>query len=265
MNVALKKCIYGYRAIMIKTVIVDDEPFCCASLVTLLERYCPEVKVAGICDSGEDALAVILEQQPQIVFLDIEMPGMNGFEMLEKLPVINFEIIFTTSYDQYAIKAIRFSALDYLLKPVDREELQKAVEKVIQRSNRAVPQQLEILLQKFHQPVSPIQKIALPSMEGLQMIDVNSIISCASDSNYTIFLLKNKKKLVISRTLKEIEELLDEYYFLRVHNSYLVNLNEVEKYIKGEGGYLVMSDGSHIDVSRSKKEMLLSKLRPNRT
>src|SRR6266498_62122 len=150
---------------MIKAVIVDDEPFCCSSLVILLERYCPEVKVAGICHSGEDALVVIPEQQPQIVFLDIEMPGMNGFEMLERIPSINFEIIFTTSYDQYAIKAIRFSALDYLLKPIDREELQKAVQKVIQRSNYPRQQQLEILLQKFHQPVSPTQKIALPSME----------------------------------------------------------------------------------------------------
>src|SRR6185436_10954351 len=202
---------YGYRTIMIKAVIVDDEPFCCSSLVILLERHCPEVKVAGICHSGEDALVVIPEQQPQIVFLDIEMPGMNGFEMLEKLPTINFEIIFTTSYDQYAIKAIRFSALDYLLKPIDREELQNAVQKVIHRSHYPLPQQLEILLQKIHQPISSAQKIALPSMEGLQMIDVNSIISCASDSNYTIFFIRNKKKLVVSRTLKEIEEMLEEY------------------------------------------------------
>jgi two-component system LytT family response regulator len=250
---------------MIKAVIVDDEPFCCSSLVILLERYCPEVKVAGIYHSVDDALQAIPEQQPQIVFLDIEMPGMNGFEMLEKLPAINFETIFTTSYDEYAIKAIRFSALDYLLKPVDREELQRAVQKVIQRSHYPLPQQLEILLQKIHQPVSSAQKIALPSMEGLQMIDVNSIISCASDSNYTIFFTRNKKKLVVSRTLKEIEEMLEEYPFLRVHNSYLINLNEIDKYVKGEGGYLVMSDGSTIDVSRSKKDMLLNKLRPNKT
>ena len=249
---------------MLKAVIVDDEPFCCTSLVTLLERYCPEVKVAGICHSAEDGLIAIPEKNPQIVFLDIEMPGMNGFEMLEKLSIINFEIIFTTSYDQYAIKAIRFSALDYLLKPVDREELQKAVHKVIQRSHYPNPQQLEILLEKFHQPVSPSQKIALPSMEGLQMIDVNSIICCASDSNYTTFILKNKQKIIVSRTLKEIEEMLEEYSFLRVHNSYLINLNEIDKYVKGEGGYLVMSDGSTIDVSRSKKETLLNKLRPNR-
>ena len=249
---------------MLKAVIVDDEPFCCTSLVTLLERYCPEVKVAGICHSAEDCLIAIPEKNPQIVFLDIEMPRMNGFEMLEKLSIINFEIIFTTSYDQYAIKAIRFSALDYLLKPVDREELQKAVHKVIQRSHYPNPQQLEILLEKFHQPVSPSQKIALPSMEGLQMINVNSIICCASDSNYTTFMLKNKQKIIVSRTLKEIEEMLEEYSFLRVHNSYLINLNEIDKYVKGEGGYLVMTDGSTIDVSRSKKETLLNKLRPNR-
>ena len=249
---------------MIKAVIVDDEPFCCSSLVILLERYCPEVKVTGIYHSGDDALQAIPEHHPQIVFLDIEMPGMNGFEMLEKLPAIDFEIIFTTSYDQYAIKAIRFSALDYLLKPIDREELQKAVQKVIERSPHPFPQQLEILLQKIHQPISSAQKIALPSMEGLQMIDVNSIISCASDSNYTIFFIRNKKKIVVSRTLKEIEEMLEEYPFLRVHNSYLINLNEIDKYVKGEGGYLVMSDGSTIDVSRSKKETLLNKLRSNR-
>ena len=249
---------------MIKAVIVDDEPYCCESLATLLERYCPAVKVADICYSGEAALVAIKEQQPQIVFLDIEMPKMNGFEMLEKLPEIHFEIIFTTSYDQYAIKAIRFSALDYLLKPVDREELQRAVQKVIQHLQYPLPQQLEILLHKLHQPVSAIQKIALPTMEGLQMVDVGAIISCASDSNYTVFLLKNKQKIIVSRTLKEIEEMLEEYSFLRVHHSHIVNLNEVNKYIKGEGGYLIMSDESTVDVSRSRKEMLLKKLQPGR-
>jgi two-component system LytT family response regulator len=249
---------------MIKAIIVDDEPYSCESLVTLLERYCPAVKVADICYSGEAALSAIQEQQPQIVFLDIEMPRMNGFEMLEKIPEIKFELIFTTSYDQYAIKAIRFSALDYLLKPIDREELQRAVQKVTQRLHYPLPQQLEILLQKFHQPVSPVQKIALPTMEGLQMVALNSIISCASDSNYTTFLLKNKQKLIVSRPLKEIEEMLEEYSFLRVHNSYLININEIDKYVKGEGGYLMMTDGSTVDVSRSKKEILLNKLRPNR-
>ncbi len=249
---------------MIKAIIVDDEPYSCESLATLLERYCPVVKVADICYSGEAALSAIREQQPQIVFLDIEMPKMNGFEMLERLPEINFDIIFTTSYDQYAIKAIRFSALDYLLKPIDREELQKAVQKVTQRQSHQLPQQLEILLQKIQKPASSIQKIALPTMEGLQMVPVDSIISCASDSNYTIFLLRDKQKIVASRTLKEIEEMLEEYSFLRVHHSYIVNLNEINKYIKGEGGYLLMTDGTSVDVSRSRKEMLLKKLQPGK-
>jgi len=249
---------------MIKAIIVDDELNCCEILATLLVRYCPDVKVVATCYSGEDALPVIQQEKPQIVFLDIEMPRMNGFEMLENLPEINFEVIFTTSYDQYAIKAFRFSALDYLLKPIDREELQKAVQKVSQRLQYPLPQQLEILLQKFHQPTSSIQKIALPTIEGLQMIPVNSIISCTAESSYTVFSLKSKQKIMVSRTLKEIEEMLEEYSFLRVHHSYLVNLNEINKYIKGEGGYLIMSDNSSIDVSRTRKETLLKKLQPGR-
>ncbi len=245
---------------MLKAIIIDDEPYCCESLATLLQRYSPQVQVADVCYSGETALAAIKELKPHLVFLDIEMPLMNGFELLEKLPDINFELIFTTSYDQYAIKAIRFSALDYLLKPVDREELQQAVQKVVQRVNHPLPQQLEILLQKIHQPSSAVQRIALPTMEGLQLVPIQSIISCASSSNYTIFLLKDKQKITVSRTLKEMEEMLEEHSFLRVHHSFLVNLNEISKYIKGEGGYLVMSDSSTVDVSRSKKELLLQKL-----
>ena len=242
---------------MIKAIIVDDEPNCCETITTLLEDYCPGVEVTGIYNNGSDALSSILQQQPQLVFLDVEMPKMNGFEMLERLPQVDFDIIFTTSYDQYALKAIRFSAIDYLLKPVDREELQRAVQKVIHRSQRTIAQQVEILMQKLHQPAKSISKIALPTMEGLQMIPVDSIISCESDSNYTILLLKNKKKLIVSSTLKEIEEGLEDHSFARVHRSYLANLNEVEKYVKGEGGYLIMSDGSSVNVSRSRKEALL--------
>jgi two-component system LytT family response regulator len=250
---------------MIRAIIVDDEPYSCETLATLLERYCPQVKIVDICYSGESALNSIREHEPQVIFLDIEMPHMNGFQMLEKLGnTLTFQLIFTTSYDQYAIKAIRFSALDYLLKPVDREELQKAVEKVSGKLQLALPQQLEILLQKLQQGTVPVQKIALPTMEGLQMIAVESIISCASDSNYTIIYLKQKQKLVVSRTLKDIEEMLEDYSFLRVHHSFLVNINEIEKYIRGEGGYLLMSDGSTVDVSRSKKELLMQKLQPSK-
>ncbi len=246
---------------MLKAIIVDDEPYCSEALATLLEDF-PDVEVMTICQSAADALAAIKKYSPDLVFLDVEMPKMNGFEMLEKLPSVNFEIIFTTSYDQYALKAIRFSAIDYLLKPVDSEELQKAIQKVIQRSQKPIAQQLEILMQKIHRPSTPISRIALPTMEGLQMISVDTIISCESDSNYSILFLKNKTKIIVSRTLKEIEELLEEHSFVRVHRCYLANLNEVEKYVKVEGDYLIMSDGTSIDVARNKKEVLLKKLFP---
>ena len=245
---------------MITAIIVDDEPDCCESLVILLERYCPEVKVLDICYAAEAAIQSIKENEPKILFLDIEMPFMNGFELLEKLGNINFELIFTTSYDQYAIKAIRFSAMDYLLKPVDREELQKAVQKAAQRNQHPLPQQLDMLLQKLKHPAVPVNKIAIPTIEGFQLLAAAAIISCESESNYTWLFLKDRRKIMASRNLKEMEEILEGYPFIRIHNSHMVNINEVEKYIKGEGGYLIMSDGSTINVSRSRKELLLKKL-----
>ena len=179
---------------MITVIIIDDEPYSCESLASLLERYCPDVKILDICYSGADALKTIAEQTPTLIFLDIEMPHMNGFEMLQQLPSINFSVIFTTSYDQYAIKAIRFSALDYLLKPVDSDELRAAVKKVLHKSNDTVPQQIEMLFHKLIHPTIAVNKIAIPTIEGLQMVLIESIISCSSESNYTEFHLKNKKR-----------------------------------------------------------------------
>ncbi len=246
----------------LKVVIVDDEPYCCEILAAMLETDCPAITIAGICNNAAAALLAIRQHSPDIVFLDVEMPKMNGFEMLEQLESINFHLIFTTSYDQYALKAIRFSAIDYLLKPIDREELKIAVQKVKDRTQLPLPQQLEILLQKIRNPSIPSTKIAVPTMEGLQMIPVDSIISCASDDNYTTLSLKSRNKLLVTRSLKEMEDVLEQYPFVRVHRFNIVNLNEIEKYIKGEGGYLVMSDGTTIDVARNKKELLLKKLLP---
>jgi two-component system LytT family response regulator len=245
---------------MIKAMIIDDEPYCCDTLSILLERYCPQVEVTGRFHSAAEAMEPIRLQPPQLLFLDIEMPRMNGFELLERVRDVNFELIFTTSYDQYAIKAIRFSALDYLLKPIDREELVQSLRKVEQRLQSPLPQQIELLFQKLQTPAHPFQKIAIPTMDGLQMIAVSNIVHCASDSNYTILTLKGPARIVASRTLKEIYELLAEHSFLRVHHSSIVNLNEVEKYVRGEGGYLMMSDGSAVNVSRSRKEELLKRL-----
>jgi two-component system LytT family response regulator len=248
---------------MLKTIIVDDEPYCCETITTLLEDN-PDVKVFAVCHNGSDAIKAIQEYSPDLVFLDVEMPKMNGFEMLEQIPIVNFEIIFTTSYDQYALKAIRLSAIDYLLKPVDENELNQAVQKVIRRSQKPIVEQLEILLQKVNQPKTPVNKIALPTMEGFQMIRIDTIISCESDNNYTKLKLKDDRKMVVCRTLKEMEELLEEHSFIRVHRCFLANLNEIEKFVRGEGGYLIMSDGSSVDVSRNKKEELLKKLLPNK-
>ena len=247
---------------MIKAIIIDDEVHCIDTLSILLADYCPEVEILDKCMSPKKGLESIERLKPDLVFLDIEMPAMNGFELLEQFKQIPFAVIFTTSYDQYAIKAFRFSALDYLLKPIDREELQKAVQKVLNKKQNQLPQQLEILLQKINHTNNAVQRIALPTMEGLQLVAINSIISCASDGNYTIFFMKDKQKLIISRPLKEVEEMLEDYPFLRVHNSYIVNLNEISKYVKGEGGYLIMTDGSTVDVSRSRKELMLKKLQP---
>jgi two-component system LytT family response regulator len=243
-----------------KAIIIDDEQDCCDVLATLLDRYCPDVTVVSIFTSAEDGLNALMQNSIDLAFLDIKMPHMNGFELLEKLQPFNFSVIFTTSYDQYAVKAIRYSALDYLLKPVDKEELQVAVRRASERSTPMLTQQLELLVQKISRPAQKANRVALPTMEGLNIIPVDSIISCASSSNYTILSLKDGKKLMVSRTLKEIEEMLEGHSFFRVHHSYLVNLTEVRKYIRGEGGLLIMSDESSVDVSRSKKDQLLKEL-----
>lgn len=245
---------------MLKAIIIDDEPYCCEILAAMLQAECPVVQIVSVCPNGEAGLAAIRQFSPDLVFLDVEMPRMNGFQMLEQLSSIRFQLIFTTAYDQYALKAIRFSAIDYLLKPIDRQELKEAVQKVEARIHIPIHQQLEVLMQKLKQPAQSITKIALPTMEGLQMISVNTIIYCESDDNYTRLSLNNNKRLLVTRSLKDIEEMLEPYPFLRVHRSYLVNLNEIEKYIKGDGGYLIMSDGNNVDVSKSRKESLMQKL-----
>jgi two-component system LytT family response regulator len=241
---------------MIRSVIIDDEPHAAQVLQLLLEKHCPEISVEAVCYAAKEAEKLVRSTNPQLVFLDIEMPHMNGFELIEKLSPVNFQVIFTTSYDKYAIKAFRFSALDYLLKPVDAQELKAAVKKAA----GLLPGQLDILLEKARKPASLANRIALPTMEGLQIVPVDTILYCTANSNYTSLVLRDKQKLLVSRTLKEIEEMLEDYPFLRVHHSCLVNLLEIKKYIRGEGGTLLMSDGAEVDVSRSRKDILLKKL-----
>jgi two-component system, LytTR family, response regulator len=243
---------------MIRAILVDDETHGLDTLAIHLADYCPQVQVLARCSSAKKALEAIDKISPDLVFLDIEMPVMNGFELLEQFDQIPFSVIFTTSYDQYAIKAIRFSALDYLLKPVDPKELIAAVNKVDKQKSRPSNEQFKMLMEQLQHKEGRLTKIAIPTLEGFELIPAEEVIRCEADDNYTYIFLRNKTKIVASRSLKEMEEQLREFSsFLRVHHSYIVNLNEVVKYVRGEGGYLVMTDGTTVNVSRSRKEALL--------
>jgi two-component system LytT family response regulator len=243
---------------MIKAVLIDDETHCLDTLGMLIGEYCPDVQIVDRCKSANAGLEAIEKLKPDVVFLDIQMPGTTGFQLLEQIPEINFAIVFTTSFDQFAIKAIHFSALDYLLKPVAAKDLIAAVHRVKERKKLPSPEQFEILQSTYQHKASAIQKLAIPIQEGFELINIDQIISLEADDNYTQLFLKDKVKIIASRTLKEVEEQLREFpNFVRVHHSYMVNINEVTRYVRGEGGYLIMSDGSSINVSRSRKEALL--------
>ena len=227
-------------------------------MAILLKEYCPDVQVMEQCNDGMAGLDAIDKLKPDLVFLDIEMPHMNGFEMLEQLAEIPFAIIFTTGYDQYAIKAFRFSALDYLLKPIEHKELITAIEKVREQRHLPMAEQFQMLLRKINEKEYQFHKIAIPTIDGFELIPAEQVVRCEAADNYTYLYTKNKNKIVACRSLKEMEEQLQEFnFFVRVHHSYLVNLNEVIKYIRGDGGYLVMSDGATINVSRSRKDALM--------
>ncbi len=245
---------------MIKAIIVDDEEKSRVTLSSLIEMYCPFVKVVEMCPSVADAQKAIDAHDPDLLFLDVEMPGQNGFTLLEQNDHLRCQIIFVTAYDHYAIKAIKYSALDYLLKPIDSDELVAAVSKVEGKKPATIAnQQFDLLLSNLKLKGNSV-KIAIPTFDGLQMIHSEQILKCVADESYTEIVLTNGNKLVVSRILKEFEELLSDLNFFRVHNSCLINLKHVTKYIKGEGGYVVMSDGDTVEVSRRKKSELMSKL-----
>ena len=207
--------------------------------------------------NGQEALMLIQHHKPQLIFLDIEMPRMNGFEMLNELPEKNFHIIFTTAYDQYAIKAIKYAAFDYLLKPIDIEELRTAVSKIDAKENTQTKQQVELLSQNILQPKKQLSRLAIPTLEGLLFLSISDIIHLEANSNYTNIYLNGKIKVTASKTLKEFEEMLPEDIFFRTHHSHLINLNFIKRYIKGDGGQIELQNGTYIDVSRRKKDEFL--------
>ena len=238
-------------------IIIDDEAKSRLALRQKLADYCPQVSVIAEADNGQDGINLIEVHKPTIVFLDIEMPYMTGFEMLQEIKDKNFQVIFTTAYDQYAIKAIKFSAFDYLLKPVDIEELKTSVNKIAEKENIQTIQQIESLQQNILQPKKQLHKLAIPTFEGLLFCNINDVIRLESNRNYTNILVQNGQKILASKTLKEFEDILPEELFFRVHHSHLINLECIKKYIKSDGGQLEMINGDIIEISRRKKEEFL--------
>lgn len=248
----------------IRYVLIDDELNNLENLQFLLQRYCPELEFAGMATSATEGLLLIQKQSPDLVFLDIQMPGKTGFDLLSSIDKVNFEVIFVTAYDQYGIQAIKFSALDYLLKPVDIDELKKAVARATekiksQQQNNPVNQLLAYLQQPRQEPL----RIALPTLKEIHYVKIDDIIRCEASDNYTVFFLADGEKIMVSKTLREFADLLNPHNFLRCHQSHLVNIRFVKSLLKEEGGLLQLTDKTKIPVSRQNLETVKKALLDN--
>ena len=245
---------------MIKAIIIDDEQHCVKALLNDLQKNCPAIEVMDVCYSAKEGMMSIKKNNPDLIFLDVEMPWMNGFEMLEVLGEINFSVIFTTAHDEFAAKAFRISAVDYLLKPIDANDLKAAVLKVEKKMEEGSSlSHITNLLRNIRQP-SVEQKIALPQREGYEFIDVSSIIYCEAGGAYTKVFIAEKNPMLISRTLGDVEELLPPEMFQRIHHSILVNVTYISQFLRTDGGYVVLKNGEKLSVSKAKKEMLMARL-----
>lgn len=248
---------------MIKAVIIDDEQHSIDTLKWKLENYCPDVAVQASFDSPAEGITYLKQNPPDLLFLDIEMPMLNGFDVLEELGRdLPFDIIFITAYDNFGIQAVKFSALDYLLKPVQNRELKEAIDKHLKKAMHKVPQeQIEVLLNNIQaEKKGKVGKIALASKESIEFVDPQQIVCCEANSNYTNVYLEQGRKRVISKTLREFEDMLSLYQFFRPHNSFLINLRRVNEFIRGDGGYIVMENKMKIPVSKNKREELMELL-----
>ena len=246
---------------MTTAILIDDDANLRAGMRQLLSIYAPEINVLGEAESVQSGVEAINLLQPQVIFLDIQLSDGTGFDLLEKLAEMNgkisSQVVFITAHEQYAIKAFRFSALDFLLKPVDPEELQKVIYKiknVLAKSDNYA--HIDLLLENIRRKVDNFKRIALSTSDGIHLFEISDIIRCESEDNYTKFFIKNNKPILISKTLKEYEELLTEHGFERIHQSHLINLAYLKSYIKRDGGYVVMADNSNLPISQRKKERL---------
>jgi len=245
---------------MIRALIVDDEPKNIRILKKLLEQFCPQVEICGEANGSAKAIDIIKLQKPDVVFLDIEMPFGNAFDMLDKLAPVNFEIIFITAFDAYTLKAFRYCALDYLLKPVSIRELKEAVAKTEARlQQKHTGQQLQALLDNLKNTNTSLQKIALNYKGALIFKPVNEIIRCEAQSNYCDIITTGNQKFLGTTTIKEYEEILPSDIFFRIHTSHLINLNHIRRYLKGRGGTIEMEDGAIIDVAIRRRDEFLAR------
>lgn len=247
---------------MIQAIIIDDESHCIEYLRNLLrDEFAEKIKLTGTAQTVNEGIKLISVLQPDLVFLDVQIGDKTGFDLLRQLNEINFEVIFTTAYEKYAIQAIKFSALDYLLKPIDKEDMEIAINKLFgEISKKITAAKLDTLLYNLERKNGGLKKIIVPTTTGFEFLNVANIVRCESHINYTTIFLEDNKKLLVAKTLKEFEEMLAEHHFFRIHNSHLINLAAVKSYHKGKGGSVILSDGTEIEVSTRRKEDFLKEL-----
>jgi two-component system LytT family response regulator len=246
---------------MITTLLIDDEKSNSDILAEILKRYCPDVSVLGACTNIDEAVRFIATHNPQLIFLDVQMPNGSGFDLLDRIAGRQLEVIFVTAYDNFLLKAIRYSALDYVMKPVNIPEITNAVKRAEERlARKSVNKQLELLLANIQQPAHT-QRIALPCKEGYIFVPVADIVRLEASGAYTVIHTRDGQSYLTSKNIREYEDLLPASVFCRVHHAHLVNLNFVKLYHKGRGGYLEMTNGASIEVSVRKKEEFLSRFK----
>jgi len=244
----------------IKALIIEDDPFSYETFRDVLDSIESDIEVVDHCTTVKSSVAKIRKYSPELIFLDVELADGSGFDVLKEVGTFEAEIIVTTSNDKYALQAIKHSALDYLIKPISAGDLKSALKKVGKKIQKKEKVKDEIVSQKTASGSKAMNRLAVPTSDGLIFLQIADIIRLESDRNYTDFFLINNKKVLVTKSLKEYEHLLDEFNFIRVHHSHVINLNHLVKYVKGEGGYVIMSDNSKVDVSRRKKEEFLDRL-----
>jgi two-component system LytT family response regulator len=245
-----------------KALIIEDEQKSREMLSEILKKYYPQIAILGLAKNVSEAVELIEKTKPNLLFLDISMPDGTGFDVLEKTLGHHFDIIFTTATDKHALKAIKYSACDYLLKPIDLDELQDAINRVEKKRAVVIPnmENLQFLIQNLKRTDDNYNKISLPTGNAFEIIQIKDIIRCEADGSYTNFFLVGGKKLMVSASLKHYEDLLPEKDFIRIHHHNLVNMNHVIRFLKEDGGYAIMSDNSKLEISRRKKEAFLERL-----